>query len=90
MSKRSQTPESAGEAVQNALRNATKSMIEERRKMAERKMDLTRQNLLRGADIVSEIDRNRASLKRQVAKAEARRLAALVAVARDKALLTDR
>jgi hypothetical protein len=27
---------------------------------------------------------------RQVAKAEARRLAALVAVARDKALLTDR
>jgi DNA-binding MarR family transcriptional regulator len=29
-------------------------------------------------------------LGRQVAKAEARRLAALVAVARDKALLTDR
>lgn len=33
VSKRSQTPESAGEAVQNALRNATKSMIEERRKV---------------------------------------------------------
>ncbi len=42
----------------------------QRRKMAERKMDLTRQNLLRINDIVSEIDRNRASLKRQVAKAE--------------------
>jgi len=42
----------------------------QRRKMAERKMDLTRQNLLRVTDIVSEIDRNRASLKRQVAKAE--------------------
>jgi chromosome segregation protein len=42
----------------------------QRRKMAERKMDLTRQNLLRVNDIVSEIDRNRASLKRQVAKAE--------------------
>jgi chromosome segregation protein len=33
-------------------------------------MDLTRQNLLRITDIVSEIDRSRASLKRQVAKAE--------------------
>jgi chromosome segregation protein len=42
----------------------------QRRKMAERKMDLTRQNLLRITDIVNEIDRNRASLKRQVAKAE--------------------
>jgi len=42
----------------------------QRRKMAERKMDLTRQNLLRVNDIVTEIDRNRASLKRQVAKAE--------------------
>jgi chromosome segregation protein len=42
----------------------------QRRKMAERKMELTRQNLLRVTDIVSEIDRNRASLKRQVAKAE--------------------
>jgi chromosome segregation protein len=42
----------------------------QRRKMAERKMELTRQNLLRVNDIVSEIDRNRASLKRQVAKAE--------------------
>src|SRR5262245_8034231 len=42
----------------------------QRRKQAERKMDLTRQNLLRINDIVSEIDRNRAALKRQVAKAE--------------------
>ncbi|HXK16475.1 MAG TPA: chromosome segregation protein SMC [Polyangiaceae bacterium] len=42
----------------------------QRRKQAERKMDLTRQNLLRITDIVSEIDRSRASLKRQVAKAE--------------------
>jgi chromosome segregation protein len=42
----------------------------QRRKMAERKMDLTRQNLLRVTDIINEIDRNRASLKRQVAKAE--------------------
>jgi chromosome segregation protein len=42
----------------------------QRRKQAERKMELTRQNLLRITDIVSEIDRNRASLKRQVAKAE--------------------
>src|SRR5689334_3745812 len=42
----------------------------QRRKMAERKMDLTRQNLLRVTDIITEIDRNRASLKRQVAKAE--------------------
>ncbi len=42
----------------------------QRRKQAERKMDLTRQNLLRINDIVSEIDRTRGSLKRQVAKAE--------------------
>ncbi|HET9958249.1 MAG TPA: chromosome segregation protein SMC [Polyangiaceae bacterium] len=42
----------------------------QRRKQAERKMDLTRQNLLRINDIVAEIDRNRAALKRQVAKAE--------------------
>ncbi len=42
----------------------------QRRKQAERKMELTRQNLLRINDIVSEIDRTRASLKRQVAKAE--------------------
>jgi chromosome segregation protein len=42
----------------------------QRRKQAERKMDLTRQNLLRISDIVSEIDRSRATLKRQVAKAE--------------------
>jgi chromosome segregation protein len=42
----------------------------QRRKQAERKMELTRQNLLRINDIVSEIDRSRSSLKRQVAKAE--------------------
>src|SRR6478735_1577847 len=42
----------------------------QRRKMAERKMDLTRQNLLRVTDIITEIDRSRATLKRQVAKAE--------------------
>src|SRR5512142_1851277 len=42
----------------------------QRRRQAERKMELTRQNLLRLTDIVSEIDRSRASLKRQVAKAE--------------------
>ena len=42
----------------------------QRKKQAERKMELTRQNLLRITDIVSEIDRTRASLKRQVAKAE--------------------
>jgi chromosome segregation protein len=40
----------------------------QRRKLAERKMELTRQNLLRVTDIVSEIDKNRASLKRQAAK----------------------
>jgi chromosome segregation protein len=42
----------------------------QRRKQAERKLDLTKQNLLRVSDIVAEIDRNRASLKRQAAKAE--------------------
>ncbi len=42
----------------------------QRKRQAERKMDLTRQNLLRVTDIVCEIDRTRASLKRQVAKAE--------------------
>ncbi len=41
-----------------------------RRKQAEQKMDLTRQNLLRVGDIVAEIERNLASLKRQAAKAE--------------------
>ncbi|HVZ30995.1 MAG TPA: chromosome segregation protein SMC, partial [Polyangiaceae bacterium] len=42
----------------------------QRRRQAERKLELTKQNLLRISDIVSEIDRNRASLKRQAAKAE--------------------
>ncbi|HEY6556810.1 MAG TPA: chromosome segregation protein SMC [Polyangiaceae bacterium] len=42
----------------------------QRKKHAERKMELTRQNLLRLSDIVSEIERSRSSLKRQVAKAE--------------------
>jgi len=41
-----------------------------RRKQAEQKMDLTRQNLLRVGDIVSEIERSLASLKRQAGKAE--------------------
>ena len=41
-----------------------------RKKQAERKMELTAQNLLRVGDIVAEIDRNLASLKRQAAKAE--------------------
>ncbi|WP_437939988.1 chromosome segregation protein SMC [Sorangium sp. So ce341] len=41
-----------------------------RKKQAEQKMDQTRQNLLRVGDIVSEIQRNLASLKRQAAKAE--------------------
>lgn len=40
------------------------------RKDAERKMDQTRQNLLRVTDIINEIDRTRSSLKRQAAKAE--------------------
>lgn len=42
----------------------------QRRKQAERKMELTRQNLARVHDIVSEIERNSAALQRQVAKAE--------------------
>ena len=41
-----------------------------RKKQAEQKMDLTRQNLLRVGDIVAEIQRNLAALKRQAAKAE--------------------
>ncbi|HXN33801.1 MAG TPA: AAA family ATPase, partial [Polyangiaceae bacterium] len=41
-----------------------------RKKQAERKMELTQQNLLRVGDIVAEIERNVASLKRQAAKAE--------------------
>jgi chromosome segregation protein len=41
-----------------------------RKRQAEQKMDQTRQNLLRLGDIVSEIERNLASLKRQAAKAE--------------------
>src|SRR5580698_5610904 len=43
-----------------------------RKKQAERKMDLTQQNLLRVGDIVAEIERNLGSLKRQAAKAERR------------------
>ena len=42
----------------------------QRRKQAERKIELTRQNLLRVTDIVNELERTRNSLKRQVAKAE--------------------
>src|SRR3954464_11768872 len=41
-----------------------------RKKQAEPKIDQTRQNLLRVGDIVSEIQRSLASLKRQAAKAE--------------------
>src|SRR5512133_2404778 len=41
-----------------------------RKKQAELKMEQTRQNLLRVGDIVSEITRSLASLKRQAAKAE--------------------
>ena len=41
-----------------------------RKKQAERKMELTQQNLLRVGDIVTEIERNLGSLKRQAAKAE--------------------
>src|SRR5450755_5158150 len=41
-----------------------------RKRQAEKKMELTQQNLLRVGDIVAEIDRNLASLKRQAAKAE--------------------
>jgi chromosome segregation protein len=41
-----------------------------RKRQAEKKMDLTRQNLLRVGDIVAEIERNLSSLKRQASKAE--------------------
>ena len=41
-----------------------------RKRAAERKMDQTRQNLLRVSDIIQEIERTLASLKRQAQKAE--------------------
>lgn len=41
-----------------------------KKKQAEKKMELTQQNLLRVGDIVAEIERNLGSLKRQAAKAE--------------------
>jgi len=41
-----------------------------RKKQAEKKMELTQQNLLRVGDIVAEIERSLVSLKRQAAKAE--------------------
>ena len=41
-----------------------------RKKAAERKMDATRQNLLRVSDILHELEKNLASLKRQAQKAE--------------------
>jgi chromosome segregation protein len=41
-----------------------------RKRAAERKMDQTRQNLVRISDILRELDRNLASLKRQAQKAE--------------------
>ena len=41
-----------------------------RKKQAERKMDLTQQNLLRVGDIIGELERSLGSLKRQAAKAE--------------------
>src|SRR5687767_1015030 len=41
-----------------------------RKKQAERKMELTQQNLLRVGDIIAEIERNLGSLRRQAAKAE--------------------
>jgi chromosome segregation protein len=41
-----------------------------RKKQAERKMELTQQNLLRVGDIIGELERNLGSLKRQAAKAE--------------------
>lgn len=41
-----------------------------RKKQAERKMEMTQQNLLRVGDIIAEIERNLGSLKRQAAKAE--------------------
>ena len=44
--------------------------FKQRKRLTERKLDMTRQNLLRLNDIVSEMERNRNSLKRQAAKAE--------------------
>src|SRR5580704_9877703 len=41
-----------------------------KKKQAERKMELTQQNLLRVGDIVAEIERSLTTLKRQAAKAE--------------------
>jgi chromosome segregation protein len=41
-----------------------------RKKQAEKKMELTQQNLLRVGDIINEIERNIVSLRRQAAKAE--------------------
>jgi chromosome segregation protein len=41
-----------------------------RKKQAERKMELTQQNLLRVGDIIGELERSLGSLKRQAAKAE--------------------
>src|SRR5882762_4718468 len=41
-----------------------------KKKQAEKKMELTQQNLLRVGDIVAEIERNLGSLKRQASKAE--------------------
>jgi chromosome segregation protein len=41
-----------------------------KRKQAERKIELTQQNLLRVGDIVAELEKNLASLKRQAQKAE--------------------
>ena len=41
-----------------------------RKKQAERKMELTQQNLLRVGDIIGELERSLSSLKRQAAKAE--------------------
>ena len=41
-----------------------------KKKQAERKMEMTQQNLLRVGDIIAEIERNLGSLKRQAAKAE--------------------
>ncbi len=41
-----------------------------KRKQAEKKMEMTQQNLLRVGDIIAEIERNLGSLKRQAAKAE--------------------
>ncbi|MBI5514424.1 MAG: chromosome segregation protein SMC [Deltaproteobacteria bacterium] len=41
-----------------------------RRKIAERKIELTRQNLLRVADLLAELEKNLATLKRQAQKAE--------------------